>query len=565
LLRGRKVVLWPDADPVGWDAMQRVAVALQGIAAEVKIIDSRDHAVKGWDAADAEADGMSKADALAWGKARISIWRPEMAASEGDASTRKDEVASAHALAGNGQPSPNPTPSVEIKATQQEKPEPAPEPKKKPKPRLTVIEAGEPHPDLWRNRLVVKEDGAPKPRSVENGMLTLQYHDAMAGSLVYDAFADMVMFTRRPPWEKEDGKWHPRPIRDDDAIACAGWLERPEAGSLGLKPHEVQACMMRVAKANEVDPAREWLEAQVWDGTERINHWLSDFCEAESTAFVTTVARKFLISAVKRVMEPGCKVDAMLILEGSQGLGKSAALRVLGTWGGRSYFTDQVDDINNKDALIQIQGVAVIEFAEMDTLNKADTDNIKKFITRQVDRYRPPYGRVLVDRPRRCVFAGTVNPGGNGYLKDPTGARRFWPVAVGNIDLDGLAKAVPQLWAEAVAAWRAGERNWIDDPEVMKLASDEQSARYEDDPWAELIDRHLLHVDAITITELMEKLDIPPERRDRRASNRIGAHLRHRGWSNRKDYRPHPRANPQRRFYAPTSNLVDEQGEIEFT
>lgn len=324
-----------------------------------------------------------------------------------------------------------------------------------------------------------------------------------------------------------------------------------------MRPHDVYNIMLRVAKKHEIDPPKEWLQNLKWDGTERISYWLTDLCEAADDAYTKAVARKFLIGAVKRVMEPGSKVDSMLILESKQGDGKSTALRTLGTWGDQCYFTDQVDDITNKDALIQIQGVVLIEFAEMDTLNKADTDYIKKFITRQIDRYRPPYGKTLTDRPRRCVFAGTVNPGGNGYLKDPTGARRFWPVATGKILTEKLAADTPQLWAEAVVAWKRGEKTWIDDPEVMAMALKEQASRYEEEPWSDIIEREIAYVKAITVQQLMNVIDIPKERRDRRASVRIGNYLRHKGWTSKKDYRPDGESsNPQRRFYAPESHIV---------
>lgn len=434
-----------------------------------------------------------------------------------------------------------------------------------PRPALSIVSDTNPEDYAWANDLLLNEKGFVIKKSLHNGLIVLERHPLMAGALIYNAFSDLIMFQRCPPWEESDN-WKNRPIRDDDAIACSSWLEKNEALGLSIRPNDAYGLMLRVAKMNTIDPPRTWLESLKWDGTERISHWLTDYCSAAENSYTKTIARKWMISAVRRIMEPGCKADSMLILESKQGDGKSTALRVLGTWGDDCYFTDQVDDIGNKDALIQIQGVSIIEFAEMDTLNKADTDHIKKFITRQIDRYRPPYGRTLVDRPRRCVFAGTVNPGGNGYLKDPTGARRFWPVETGKILTDKLAADVPQLWAEAFEAWRRGEKNWIDDPEVMALATAEQSARYEEDAWAELIEKEIKYVDCITVNEIMEAISIPKERRDRRASMRIGAYLRHKGWVSRKDYRPDGLdKNPQRRFYAPKTHQPELRPEAEYS
>jgi predicted P-loop ATPase len=545
-LTGRKVVIWPDADAPGWKAGNEIATVLSGIAAEVKIIDTRDHAVKGWDVADAEAEGMSKADALAWGKARISQWISPVEEPKPPA-----------------EPQLPPTPPIEayndtapaLKPNQQEKPK-RKEPVEKPKPHLSVVPANgtaqNPARYAWVNKLICKEDGNPKPTSLHNAILVLENHSDCVGMLSYNVFADEILLMKRPPWERGKGKWTPRSVRDDDATACAAWLETvKEGGPLKIAPPQVFKCFMTAAKLNEIDPPRTWLEELKWDGIERIDSWLTYYCGAKDTPYTRAVGRKWLIGAVKRVMQPGSKVDTMLILEGKQGLGKSQLLKLIGTWGGVSYFTDQVDDISHKDALMQIQGVVIIEFAELDTLNRAETDNIKKFLTRTDDRYRPPYGMSLVDRPRRCVFAGSVNPGGNGYLKDPTGARRFWPVAVGNIDLDGIKAAVPQLWAEAVQAWRNGEVHWIDDPELMEITAQEQSARFEDDPWAQRIDDIIRTCSGVTIAEVMDELAIPTERRDQRTSKRIGGHLRHRGWECRKDYRPNGVGNPIRRFYKP--------------
>lgn len=419
----------------------------------------------------------------------------------------------------------------------------------------------------WQNGLLMDKNGIIR-KSFHNGLIVLDKSPQMEGVLIYNAFSDMVMLNKCPPWEDNNSDWKCRPIRDDDAIACAAWLETKEGLCLSLRPNDVHNIMLRVAKTHEIDPPREWLESLAWDGVERLSDWLPYFCNAEDNEYTRAVGRKFLISAVKRIMEPGCKADCMLILEGEQGEYKSTALRTLATWGEQCYFTDQVDDISNKDALIQIQGVSIIEFAEMDTLNKADTDHIKKFITRQIDRYRPPYGKTLVDRPRRCVFAGSVNPGGNGYLKDPTGARRFWPVAVKNIKIEILAKEIPQLWAEAFIAWKHGEKNWIDEPNLIALVTNEQASRYEEDAWTDIIERELQYVDSVTTAHLMHLLEIPKERRDRRSQLRIGSYLRHKKWISRKDYRPDgasPSTSPQRRFYAPPGHVVIDRPVVTYS
>src|SRR5256885_4362531 len=98
-------------------------------------------------------------------------------------------------------------------------------------------------------------------------------------------------------------------------------------------------------------------------------------------------------------------------------------------------------------------------------------------MSRTADRFRPPYGMRLVESPRQCVFAGTVNH--STYLRDETGGRRFWPVACGRIDVEALARDRDQLWAEAKARFEAGCVWWLDSAELVRMASEDQTERYE--------------------------------------------------------------------------------------
>lgn len=192
------------------------------------------------------------------------------------------------------------------------------------------------------------------------------------------------------------------------------------------------------------------------------------------------------MSAVVRVFVPGAKADCALILEGPQGIKKSTALSVMA----QPWFTDRLSDLGSKDAAMETKGVWIIEIAELDTMSRAEVSAIKAFMSRTHDRFRPPYGKRLVDLPRQCVFAGSINPEG-GYLKDATGGRRFWPVLCGQIDIDGLARDRDQLWAEARDRYRKGEPWWLETPELNACASEEQADRYHGDAWEEVIRDYL--------------------------------------------------------------------------
>jgi len=217
------------------------------------------------------------------------------------------------------------------------------------------------------------------------------------------------------------------------------------------------------------------------------------------------VGARWLISAVARIFRPGAKADCCLILEGPQGIRKSTALRTIAG----EYFTDELADLGSKDAAMQTRGVWIIELSELDNLSHAEVARIKAFMSRTTDRFRPPYGMRLVESPRQCVFAGTVNH--SSYLRDETGGRRFWPVVCGQIDVDALAGDRDQLWAEAKARFESGSAWWLDTIDLVQLATDQQEARYEGDPWEEVIGPWLENKESTTISELLEKCIIKPQ------------------------------------------------------
>jgi putative DNA primase/helicase len=175
------------------------------------------------------------------------------------------------------------------------------------------------------------------------------------------------------------------------------------------------------------------------------------------------------------------KADQMLVLEGAQGIGKS---RLLATLGGE-FHIDDMPDLTSKDAQLAVAGVWIVEFAEMDVLSRAETSRIKSFLSRNSDHYRSPYGRLMEDHPRQCVFASTVNR--SDYGNDETGLRRYWPVACGAIDLQALGRDRDQLWAEALERYRLEESWWFEDARLETAAEKEQEERQRDDPWDTIV------------------------------------------------------------------------------
>ena len=203
-----------------------------------------------------------------------------------------------------------------------------------------------------------------------------------------------------------------------------------------------------------------------------------------------------LVGAVARIMEPGCKADHVLILEGAQGIGKSTSLSQLF----EPWFSDEIADLGSKDAAMQLSGVWCIELAELSSMTRSEIERVKAFISRRTDRFRPSYGRNVIEVPRQTVFVGTTNS--DTYLRDETGGRRFWPVHCAAINQKAIKRDRDQIWAEAFALHKAGTRWWLDDKVAVGLARDQQDDRYLADPWQELIANFAESRESVSIDEI---------------------------------------------------------------
>ncbi|MBB3904741.1 VapE domain-containing protein [Methylobacterium brachythecii] len=229
---------------------------------------------------------------------------------------------------------------------------------------------------------------------------------------------------------------------------------------------------------NIFHPVRDYLDGLRWDGVARIDSWLVKYLGAENTPLNRAFGRIVLIASVRRIRQPGTKFDTILILEGSQGTGKSTALRILA---GDQNFSDQdILTLDPKSQMEAVEGVWIYELGELEGLTRADMNKVKAFASRTVDQARPAYGRFRETRPRQNVFVGTTND--DQYLRDQTGNRRFWPVRTGAIALDLLAADRDQLWAEAAASEAHGLSIVLDEA-LWAAAAEQQNDRMEDDPW----------------------------------------------------------------------------------
>lgn len=361
-----------------------------------------------------------------------------------------------------------------------------------------------------------------------NADALIQSHDDWRDVLGYNALTVRPVLHRPIPGH-QDGKAYPRDLVDSDYTAALEWFNRngfPKATKATVVDSIDKAC-----ERNTFDPLLQYLDGLKWDGVNRIDGWLQDYCNAmpetaEAIIYTQSVAAKWMISAVARAYKPGCKADHMLVLEGEQGRRKSSVLAALA---GPEWFGDSLPPMNTKDASSYLRGKWIVEVAELEAMRR-EVDAIKAFISRQVEDFRGAYVKLERKEPRRCIFAGTTNK--DDWQKDVTGGRRFWPVKVnGIIDVEGVAEDRDQLWAEAVARFKAGEIWWLDGEAEEQAKVEVEARSANDDPWMSEVSDCIAGQSEIAIKQVLMHIGIPPEQRGRKESDRIADILRQMGWT----------------------------------
>jgi predicted P-loop ATPase len=372
-----------------------------------------------------------------------------------------------------------------------------------------------PNAGAWQSGLLASENGSPKPL-LANAIHAFRCAPEWHNVLVRDSFACRTIAREETPWGYT-GPW----IEQQDALA-AEWLQhRRIYVSMDIAARAIET----VAEENQFHPVREFLDSLEWDRQPRLDVWLVDYAGAVDNPYTRAVGSRWLKSGIARIRKPGCKADHVPILEGAQGIGKTRLCKIIGG----SYYTDEIADLGSKDSAMQAAGAWVLELSELDAFQRQEQSRLKAFISRTADRFRPPYGRRIVELPRQCIFIGTINH--NAYLRDESGARRFWPVRCGRIDLDSLARDRDQLWAEAQHRYDAGEVWWIDSESLTKHAADEQSSRYEGDPWDEVIQTWLEGRESVSVEQVLTLcVEKPKSQWAQVDKNRIARSLRVIGW-----------------------------------
>lgn len=378
--------------------------------------------------------------------------------------------------------------------------------------------------DDWRHELQTNDKGKPEGSAI-NIATALELAPELAGIVGFDEFQQQTLLNKAPPWQR--GRFERRPWSDADDTELLLWLQHNGLPCRAVTTVADTARM--VARRHGFDPLTDYLNSLKWDGSPRLASWLTTYLDAQPSKLNRAIARAFLISAVARGLRPGCQADHVLCLESSQGEGKTETVRTLGG----EWTQENLPDMHTKDGIAALAGAWFVELSELAAMSRSEVEAVKSFISRRVDRFRPAYGRHVVEQPRRCVFVATTNE--SHYLRDRTGNRRFWPVRCGRVDLDALREDRDQLFAEAVEAYRNGEAWHFTEPEIIRAAEAEQLARVEHDPWLAEIAAFIADKPRVTTAEMLTMLDVTRGKSSAPQAKRIAGIMRELGWVSRED------------------------------
>lgn len=324
-----------------------------------------------------------------------------------------------------------------------------------------------------------------KQVTVNNFVNAFKSDPLLNGLLAYDMLKETIVFTR--PSFTAKGSKKGDLVNDTDISIIKGRIERMHGIYNDAKLNDA---IEQVSSDNAFHPIKMYLESLTWDGVPRIDTFLVEYMGAEDNAYTREAFRKMLLAAVTRIYEPGRKFDTALVFYSEQGVGKSTLIQRLS----KGWFNDSLTNLSGKESYEAIQFAWLVELAELSALRKSDVEAVKNFISKREDTYRGAYARRVKTHKRQCVFFGSTND--DEFLKDATGNRRFFPVAVKRTRKTHIIfepkfdAIVDQLWAEAMEGYMLGEGLTLSD-EAETIAGGTREEFTERTPIQGLIEEYL--------------------------------------------------------------------------
>lgn len=324
----------------------------------------------------------------------------------------------------------------------------------------------------WTCQLELNKKGEIKD-TLDNLVLIIK-NDENLKNIVYNCHKNGIEAKGSLPWPQIKSGWN-----EGDNASLKVYISKKYKL---YSPKKTKDALDSVVRLRAYHPIKEYLEnLPPWDNVPRVDNLLIDYFGAENNSYSKAVIRKTLLAAVKRVYNPGTKFDYVLILNGPQGVGKSTFFSKLGG----KWFSDSltITDMKDKSGAEKLQGYWILELGELVGIRKTDVETVKSFLSRVDDKYRMSYGIQVESHPRQCIIVGSTNAE-DGFLRDITGNRRFWPVKI-----SGKSKKKPwqiteedveQIWAEVLVYGEKGEGLELEG-EDRDMAANEQSSAMESD------------------------------------------------------------------------------------
>lgn len=449
-LQGRKVLLWPDADEPGKSVMASLSEHLLsdiGVK-ELKFVNTDKE--NGWDAHDAfVTERWTYAKFAEWAKPLVTVHVKKQ-----KVEVIENEVESIR----------QPEQDITDLITTDDFPV-------SPNMQMKFIDLGLQFSDAKKTRLVMNASNVAK-------IMLADFKDICW----YDSFYGKVFTKWRTGVERS---WS-----DHDTNQLFIEMQHHYEIAKISKAH-IQDAVEYVAMKNQKNEPQEWLKSLKWDGVSRVNDFFWEIMGAHNGSYSRAVSKNFWIGLVARIMQPACKLDEMVILEGKQGTYKTTSLEIIGG----KWYGEVNCEITNKDFDQGLKGKIIVEFGELANLRSADIETIKRKLSTRIDEYRPSYGRYVEQHPRTCIFVGTTNS--REYLKDPTGNRRFLPMEIQRVKTEQLKELREQYFAEALVRFQAGE-SWHEIP--WEKAESIRAGRMIHDEWSDLIAEYMNKNSSLYIT-----------------------------------------------------------------
>jgi hypothetical protein len=362
--------------------------------------------------------------------------------------------------------------------------------------------------------------GKGKPIScMANAVRYFEDETGLPGRLAY------CEFTGRTLLRKEDADVE---LTDEEFTVIK--LRAEEAVAINWTDSHLWQALRYLAFKRKRHPVRGYLIAVQWDKTERLSYLPSDVFSIDNTPLNSAILRKWMISAVARIMQPGCIAQHVLILIAKTGLGKSAFFRIIAKQA--EWFLEHTAGLDAKESAMKMQGKWIVELMEVVAFQRKEVEEIKGFITTQADNYRSPYDKVAHDHPRQCVLGATTER--DAPLAADEAHRRFWPIRFKEkINFEYLEKNLDQLWAEAYHAYRSGESWNIDDPSLTQGMWEAQAELSDKShPWEELLEKNgIFMMDQLTMSQCFDAIPLRNADRTQKPKNDMGDIMRRHGYA----------------------------------